>query len=139
MDSVRNATFRIGFPPPYVSLRSIRCKSLDRHMAAFSILKWQNSLQEGKSSLQNATRGFPYIRKWQNSLQEGKSLSRYNAASFYPEMAKLTSEGKSLDRHMAASSILKWHSSLQEGKSFSRYNATSFYPEMAKFDKSRQI
>ena len=33
MDSVRNATFRIGFPPPYVSLRSIRCKSLDRHMA----------------------------------------------------------------------------------------------------------
>ncbi|MBS4890893.1 hypothetical protein [Veillonella sp.] len=88
MDSVRNATFRIGFPPPYVSLRSIRCKSLDRHMAAFSILKWQNSLQEGKSSLQNATRGFPYIRKWQNSLQEGKSLSRYNAASFYPEMAK---------------------------------------------------
>ena len=108
MDSVRNATFRIGFPPPYVSLRSIRCKSLDRHMAAFSILKWQNSLQEGKSSLQNATRGFPYIRKWQNSLQEGKSLSRYNAASFYPKMAKLTSEGKSLDRHMAASSILKW-------------------------------
>ena len=63
MDSVRNATFRIGFPPPYVSLRSIRCKSLDRHMAASSILKWQNS------------------------LQEGKSLSRYNAASFYPEMA----------------------------------------------------
>ena len=79
------------------------------------------------------------ILKWQNSLQEGKSLSRNNAASFYPEMAKLTSEGKSLDRHMAASSILKWHSSLQEGKSFSRYNATSFYPEMAKFDKSRQI
>ena len=36
MDSVRNATFRIGFPPPYVSLRSIRCKSLDRHMAAES-------------------------------------------------------------------------------------------------------
>ena len=55
------------------------------------------------------------VLKWQNSLQEGKSLSRYNAASFYPEMAKLTSEGKSLDRHMAASSILKWHSSLQVG------------------------
>ena len=87
MDSVRNATFRIGFPPPYVSLRSIRCKSLDRHMAAFSILKWQNSLQEGKSSLQNATRGFPYIRKWHSSLQEGKSLSRYNVTSFYPKMA----------------------------------------------------
>lgn len=69
MDSVRNATFRIGFPPPYVSLRSIRCKSLDRHMAA----------------------------------------------SFYPEMAILTSKGKSLDRHMAAFSILKWHSSLQVG------------------------
>ena len=63
MDSVRNATFRIGFPPPYVSLRSIRCKSLDRHMAASSILKWKYS------------------------LQEGKSLSRYNAVSFYPEMA----------------------------------------------------
>ena len=102
MDSVRNATFRIGFPPPYVSLRSIRCKSLDRHMAASSILKWQNS------------------------LQEGKSFSRYNAASFYPEMAKLTSEGKSLDRHMAAFSILKWHSSLQEGKSLSRYNVAFF-------------
>ena len=57
------------------------------------------------------------ILKWKNSLQEGKSLSRNNAASFYPEMAKLTSEGKSL----------------------SRYNAASFYPEMAKFDKSRQI
>ena len=71
MDSVRNATFRIGFPPPYVSLRSIRCKSLDRHMAASSILKWHGS------------------------LQEGKSLSRYNAASFYPEMAILTSESKS--------------------------------------------
>jgi len=27
------------------------------------------------------------ILKWQNSLQEGKSLSRYNAASFYPKMA----------------------------------------------------
>lgn len=63
MDSVRNATFRIGFPPPYVSLRSIRCKSLDRHMAASSILKWHSS------------------------LQESKSLSRYNAAFFYPEMA----------------------------------------------------
>ena len=34
MDSVRNATFRIGFPPPYVSLRSIRCKSLSRYNAA---------------------------------------------------------------------------------------------------------
>jgi len=34
------------------------------------------------------------ILKWKNSLQEGKSLSRNNAASFYPEMAKLTSEGK---------------------------------------------
>ena len=28
------------------------------------------------------------ILKWHSSLQEGKSLSRYNAASFYPEMAK---------------------------------------------------
>ena len=117
MDSVRNATFRIGFPPPYVSLRSIRCKSLDRHMAAFSILKWQNSLQEGKSSLQNTTRSFPYIRKWHSSLQEGKSFSRYNAASFYHKMAKLTSEGKSLDRHMAASSILKWQYSTELDKS----------------------
>ena len=57
-------------------------------MAAFSILKWHSSLQEGKSSLQNATRGFPYIRKWHSSFQEGKSFSRYNAASFYPEMTK---------------------------------------------------
>ena len=69
MDSVRNATFRIGFPPHCISLRSIRCKS----------------------------------------------LSRYNAVSFYPEMAILTSKGKSLDRHMAAFSILKWHGSLQVG------------------------
>ena len=38
------------------------------------------------------------ILKWQNSLQEGKSLSRYNAASFYSEMAILTSKGNSLDR-----------------------------------------
>ena len=29
------------------------------------------------------------ILKWHSSLQEGKSLSRYNAASFYPEMAML--------------------------------------------------
>ena len=79
------------------------------------------------------------ILKWHSSLQEGKSLSRYNAASFYPEMAILTSEGKSLDRHMAAFSILKWHSSLQEGKSLSRYNAASFYPEMAIFNKARQM
>ena len=85
MDSVRNATFRIGFPPPYVSLRSIRCKSLDRHMAASSILKWHSSLQEGKS-LDRHMAAFS-ILKWQNSLQEGKSLSRYNAASFYPKMA----------------------------------------------------
>ena len=86
MDSVRNATFRIGFPPPYVSLRSIRCKSLDRHMAASSILKWQNSLQEGKS-LDRHMAAFS-ILKWHSSFQEGKSFSRYNAASFYPEMAK---------------------------------------------------
>ena len=61
MDSVRNATFRIGFPPPYVSLRSIRCKSLDRHMAASSILKWQNSLQEGKS-LDRHMAAFSYLK-----------------------------------------------------------------------------
>lgn len=81
MDSVRNATFRIGFLPPYVSLRSIRCKSLDRHMAAFSILKWHSS------------------------LQEGKSLSRYNAASFYPEMAILTSEKVVLTEHYEERSL----------------------------------
>lgn len=114
MDSVRNATFRIGFPPPYVSLRSIRCKSLDRHMAASSILKWHSS------------------------LQEGKSLSRYNAASFYPKMAKLTSEGKSLDRHMAAFSILKWQNSLQEGKS-SLQNATRGFPYIRKWHSSLQV
>ena len=81
------------------------------------------------------------ILKWQNSLQEGKSLSRYNAASFYPEMAKLTSEGKSSLQNATRGFpyIRKWHSSLQEGKSFSRYNATSFYPEMAIFNKARQM
>lgn len=119
MDSVRNATFRIGFPPPYVSLRSIRCKSLDRHMAASSILKWQNS------------------------LQEGKSLSRYNAASFYPEMAKLTSENASrwIDIWRPFS-ILKWHSSLQESKSLSRYNAAFFilkWQYSTELDKSIKI
>ena len=85
MDSVRNATFRIGFPPPYVSLRSIRCKSLDRHMAASSILKWHSSLREGKSLDRHMAASS--ILKWHSSLQESKSLSRYNAASFYPEMA----------------------------------------------------
>ena len=54
-------------------------------------------------------RGFPYIRKWHNSLRAGKSL----------------------DRHMAASSILKWQYSLQVGKLLSRYNAASFYLKMA--------
>jgi len=56
------------------------------------------------------------ILKWQNSLQEGKSLSRYNAASFYPEMAKLTSENASrwIDIWRPFS-ILKWHGSLQVG------------------------
>ena len=45
---------------------------------------------------------------------EDKSLDRHMAASFYPEMAMLTSEDKSLDRHMAASFILKWQYSLRE-------------------------
>ena len=90
MDSVRNATFRIGFLPPYVSLRSIRCKSLDRHMAAFSILKWHSSLQEGKSLDRHMAASS--ILKWQYSLRVGKSL----------------------DRHMAAFSILKWQYSLWE-------------------------
>ena len=66
MDSVRNATFRIGFPPPYVSLRSIRCKSLDRHMAASSILKWQNSLQRASRLVD--TMRLLFILKWQYSL-----------------------------------------------------------------------
>ena len=112
MDSVRNATFRIGFPPPYVSLRSILTQVAGQTYGGFFYLKMAILTLEGKSSLQNATRGFPYIRKWHSSLQEGKSLSRYNAASFYPKMAMLTSEDKSLDRHMAASSILKWQYSL---------------------------
>ena len=34
------------------------------------------------------------ILKWHGSLQEGKSLSRYNVTSFYPKMAKLTSRGQ---------------------------------------------
>ena len=72
MDSVRNATFRIGFPPPYVSLRSIRCKSLDRHMAAFSILKWHSSLQESKS-LSRYNAAF-FILKWQYSTELDKSI-----------------------------------------------------------------
>ena len=67
MDSVRNATFRIGFPPPYVSLRSIRCKSLDRHMAASFILKWQYSL-------------------WEKQVE---FKEHYEGLSLYPKMAKL--------------------------------------------------
>ena len=72
MDSVRNATFRIGFPPPYVSLRSIRCKSLDRHMAASSILKWQNSLQRASRLVD--TMRLLFILKWQYSLQRASRL-----------------------------------------------------------------
>ena len=71
MDSVRNATFRIGFPPPYVSLRSIRCKSLDRHMAASSILKWQNSLQRASRLVD--TMRLLFILKWQNLTKLDKS------------------------------------------------------------------
>ena len=63
MDSVRNATFRIGFPPPYVSLRSIRCKSLDRHMAASFILKWQYSLWEKQVELKEHYEGLSLYPK----------------------------------------------------------------------------
>lgn len=72
MDSVRNATFRIGFPPPYVSLRSIRCKSLDRHMAASSILKWQNSLQRASRLVD--TMRLLFILKWQGLIKLDKSI-----------------------------------------------------------------
>lgn len=48
-------------------------------MAASSILKWQYSLRVGKSSLQNTTRGFLYIRKWKNSTELDKSKkNKYN-------------------------------------------------------------
>lgn len=63
MDSVRNATFRIGFPPPYVSLRSILTQVAGQTYGGFFYLKMAKL------------------------TSEGKSLSRYNAASFYPEMA----------------------------------------------------
>ena len=48
------------------------------------------TLGKASRALQNATRGFLYIRKWHSSLREGKSLDRHMAASFYPEMAILT-------------------------------------------------
>ena len=61
---------------------------------------------------------------------------------FYPEMAILTSRSKSLDRHMAAFSIIKWHNSLREGKSLSRYNAAFCilkWQYSTKLDKSKKI
>lgn len=45
------------------------------------------------------------ILKWQYSLQVGKLLSRYNAASFYPEMAILTSEKVELTEHYEGRSL----------------------------------
>ena len=39
MDSVRNATFRIGFPPPYVSLRSILTQVAGQTYGGFFYLK----------------------------------------------------------------------------------------------------
>ena len=118
MDSVRNATFRIGFPPPYVSLRSIRCKSLDRHMAASSILKWQNS------------------------LQEGKSLSRYNAASFYPKMAKLTSRGQVARLIYGGFFYFKMHSSLKRASRLVDTMRLLFilkWQNLTNLDKSKKI
>jgi len=55
--------------------------------------------------------GLPYIRKWHNSLREGKSL----------------------DRHMAASFILKWQYSLWEKQVELKehYEGLSLYPKMA--------
>ena len=109
MDSVRNATFRIAFRR-HMSLCAPFAAS--RWTDIWRLLLSQNGnthFGSSKSSLQNTTRGFPYIRKWYNSLRAGKSL----------------------DRHMAASSILKWQYSLQVGKLLSRYNAASFYLKMA--------
>ena len=63
MDSVRNATFRISAPPHCISLRSIRCKSLSRYNAVLFILKWQNSLQRA-SRLDRHMAAFS-ILKWQ--------------------------------------------------------------------------
>ena len=39
MDPVRNATFRIGFPPPYVSLRSILTQVAGQTYGGFFYLK----------------------------------------------------------------------------------------------------
>ena len=122
MDSVRNATFRIAFR---------------RHMslcAPFAASRWtdicllllsQNGnthFGSSKSSLQNTTRGFPYIRKWYNSLRAGKSL----------------------DRHMAASSILKWQYSLRVGKSSLQNTTRGFlyirkWKNSTELDKSKKI
>ena len=63
-------------------------KSLDRHMAASFYPKMAMLTLEGKSSLQNATRGFLYIRKWHSSLQ-GASRLVDTMRLFYPEMAKV--------------------------------------------------
>ncbi len=119
MDSVRNATFRIAFRR-HMSLCAPFAAS--RWTDIWRLLLSQNGnthFGSSKSSLQNTTRGFPYIRKWYNSLRAGKSL----------------------DRHMAASSILKWQCSLREEQVelTEHYEGLSLYPKMEKLDRARQI
>lgn len=87
MDSVRNATFRIGFPPPYVSLRSILTQVAGQTYGGFFYLKMAKLTSRGQvarliyggffyfkmhSSLQRASRlvdtmRLLFILKWQNS------------------------------------------------------------------------
>lgn len=68
MDSVRNATFRIAF------------RRIVSSCAPFAASRLVDTMR------------LLFILKWQCSLQAGKSLDRHMAAFFYPEMAILTLE-----------------------------------------------
>lgn len=65
MDSVRNATFRIGFPPPYVSLRSILTQVAGQTYGGFFYLKMAKLTSGGQVEL----------------------TERYEGLSLYPKMA----------------------------------------------------
>ena len=72
MDSVRNATFRIGFPPPYVSLRSILTQVAGQTYGGFFYLKMA-ILTLGRASRLVDTMRLLFILKWQYSTKLDKS------------------------------------------------------------------
>ncbi|WP_346660750.1 hypothetical protein [uncultured Veillonella sp.] len=63
MDSVRNATFRIGFPPPYVSLRSILTQVAGQTYGGFFYLKMAKLTSGGQVELTEHYEGLPLYPK----------------------------------------------------------------------------